>query len=65
MSAKYLKYLSCLFLLAVSFSKAEGLFVVEKNDDIEMFRTDVRWFEIELINRLDFPLENVRIEVEY
>lgn len=65
MSAKYLKYLLCLFLLAASFSTAEGLFVVEKNDDIEMFRTDVRWFEIELINRLDFPLENVRIEVEY
>ncbi|HDR91277.1 MAG TPA: hypothetical protein ENN75_03400, partial [candidate division Zixibacteria bacterium] len=39
--------------------------MVEKTDGIEMFRTDVRWYEIELINRLDFPLENVRIEVEY
>ncbi len=65
MSTKYLKSLLCLFLLAASFSTAEGLFVVEKNDDIEMFRTDVRWFEIELINRLDFPLENVRVEIEY
>lgn len=54
-----------LLLLLATFAAAEGLVVVETNDDIEMYRTDVRWYEFELMNTLEIPLESVRIEVRY
>ncbi len=52
-------------LLLAVFAAGQGLFVIETNDEIEMFRSDVRWYEFELMNSLDIPLENVRIEVVY
>lgn len=56
------KYLA---LLLAIFAAAQGLFVIETNDEIEMFRSDVRWYEFELMNLLDIALEPVRIEVVY